>query len=162
MRTAQESKDVALEFFNKNKASLDAMYQNDFDKWMDDIFTNGKKMNPAHFEAHHIIPCKILEQNDKLKQLLFDLKGKADFDFNGIDNGMMVQKKNIFVDGNGHGVHKQYSDAISEKITQVISEADGNKLLALKNVKQLIKDTKKVLKEEVLLGTKNVNDIVNF
>jgi hypothetical protein len=82
--------------------------------------------------------------------------------FNGIDNGMMVQKKNIFVDGNGHGVHKQYSDAISEKITQVITSAGSDKLLAFKNVKKLIKDTKKVLKEEVLLGTKNVNDIVNF
>ncbi|OAZ05262.1 hypothetical protein FLB_03530 [Flavobacterium succinicans] len=160
-----ESKDIAIAFFNNNKNSFEAIYKNDFDKWYDDVFLNGLKKNPAAFEAHHIIPVKVLEGNDKLKNLLFELSKdhpEVTFNFNEIDNGMMVQKKSIKLEVDGHGNHPEYDIAIDTKINLIIEKAGNEKIEAFNQIKKLIKDTKATLKNEVLLGTKNVNDIINF
>ncbi|MDO4880056.1 MAG: AHH domain-containing protein [Capnocytophaga sp.] len=80
-----------------------------------------------NFEAHHIIPIDVLKANPDLKQLLFDLK-KADpnfnFNFNGIENGMMLQKKSLRFDINGHASHKAYNFAIDKKITEICSSKE--------------------------------------
>ena len=64
--------------------------------------------------------------------------------------------------GDGHGNHPQYDFEIDKKITSIIRNAGSDKIKAFNQIKKLIKDTKAVLKDEVLLGTKNVNDITNF
>ena len=84
------------------------------------------------------------------------------FDFNGIDNGMMLQKKNLNLDINGHTSHKEYNYAISEKITEIIDKAKGDNEIAFARIKKLIKETKDKLEVEVLLGSKSVNDIRKF
>ena len=164
IKLLQESKDLASDFFKTNKDLIDDAYKGDFDKWYNDIYTNGLKKTVAPFEAHHVIPIDILKTNDKLNNLLFDLK-KADpnfnFDFNGIENGIMIQKKNINLDLNGHGKHNEYSLAISAKVTAII-DATADQQEAFVKIKSLISNTKETLKNEVLLGSKNVNDIRSF
>jgi len=118
-----------------------------------------------NFEAQHIFPIDVLKTNKELKDLLYwaEQNGKT-FDFNGIDNGMMLQKKSIGLEVTGHTNHPQYNDAISEKITLIISDTRfANKPdRAFDALKDFITSTKAKLKSEVLLGNKNVNEIINF
>ena len=111
-----------------------------------------------------MIPADVLKNNPDLKELLFELRKTDpdfDFDFNGIDNGMMIQKKSNSLQINGHTVHNDYNREISKKISELIQNAT-TKEKAFEKVKKLISDTKNKLKQDVLLGTKNVNEIVNF
>lgn len=84
------------------------------------------------------------------------------FDFNGIDNGMMLQKKNLNLDINGHTNHKKYNYAIDKKISEICNDINLNNLEKFEEIQELIKNTKIKLEREVLLGSKNVDDIVNF
>ena len=81
-----------------------------------------------------------------------------------IDNGIMLQKKSNALVVNGHTTHPKYNDAISDKITEIINSTKNvNKpQRALEEIEDLIKTTKETLKKDVLLGTKDVNDIVSF
>ena len=96
-----ETKDYAKKYFET------VVKEGDFDDWFKNNFSKYEK-GTLNFEAHHIIPIDVLKTNIDLQQLLFDLK-KADpnfsFDFNGIDNGMMLQKKSLKLDVNGHTIH---------------------------------------------------------
>ena len=159
-----ESKQLALEYFNKTKGLAKTIDDADFKDWLEKTFKyEGGTLN---FEAHHIIPVKVLEKNDKLKNLLFELskdpKFNFDFEFNKIDNGMMIQKKSVKLEVDGHGNHPEYDREINIKINSIIQKAGNDKLAAFNQIKKLIKDTKTTLKNEVLLGTKNVNNITNF
>ncbi|WP_309607562.1 AHH domain-containing protein [Flavobacterium sp.] len=114
-----------------------------------------------------MIPADVLKNNPDLKELLFELRKTDpdfDFDFNGIDNGMMIQKKSNSLQINGHTVHNDYNREISKKITDIITDSRNlNKpKRAFDEIEDLIKSTKQKLKNEVLLGNKNVNDIINF
>ncbi|ATA89594.1 hypothetical protein CGC58_07535 [Capnocytophaga stomatis] len=153
-----ESKAYAKKYFDK------FVKQGDFDDWFKNTFAKYEG-NTLNFEAHHIIPVDVLKTNPDLKQLLFDLK-KANpdftFDFNGIDNGMMIQKKSLKLDINGHASHNDYNREIGKKISEIINNVNGDNELAFKQIQRLIKNTKNKLEQEVLLGTKNVNDIINF
>ncbi|MFK8271316.1 AHH domain-containing protein [Capnocytophaga stomatis] len=153
-----ESKAYAQKYFDK------FVKQGDFDDWFKNTFAKYES-NTLNFEAHHIIPIDVLKTNSDLKQLLFDLK-KADpnfnFDFNGIENGMMIQKKSLKLDVNGHASHNDYNREIGKKISEIINNVNGDNELAFKQIQRLIKNTKNKLEQEVLLGTKNVNDIINF
>ena len=62
---------------------------------------------------------------------------------------------------NGHGSHKQYNEAIDKKISSIIT-SNSNTQDALDELKELIQNTKSILKNDVLLGNKNVNDIISF
>lgn len=155
-----ETKDYAKKYFET------VVKEGDFDDWFKNNFSKYEK-GTLNFEAHHIIPIDVLKTNIDLQQLLFDLK-KADpnfsFDFNGIDNGMMLQKKSLKLDVNGHTIHNDYSREINKKITEIItSKRNLNKpKKAFEEVQELIKKSKNRLEKEVLLGNKDVNDIVNF
>ena len=138
--------------------------EGDFDDWFKNNFSKYEK-GTLNFEAHHIIPIDVLKNNDKLQQLLFDLK-KADpnfsFDFNGIDNGMMLQKKSLKLDVNGHTSHKQYNFAIDKKVTEICSSKKLSDIEKFEKIEDLIKNAKNKLEKEVLLGNKDVNDIIDF
>ena len=153
-----ETKDYARKYFET------VVKEGDFDDWFKNNFSKYEK-GTLNFEAHHIIPIDVLKNNDKLQQLLFDLK-KADpnfsFDFNGIDNGMMLQKKSLKLDVNGHASHKKYSDAIDTKITEICSNKELSDIEKFDKIEYLIKNAKNKLEKEVLLGNKDVNDIVDF
>ena len=155
-----ETKDYARKYFDT------VVKEGDFDDWFKNNFSKYEK-GTLNFEAHHIIPIDVLKTNPDLQQLLFDLK-KADpnfsFDFNGIDNGMMLQKKSLKLDVNGHTIHNDYSREINKKITEIItSPRNLNKPeKAFEEIQELIKNTKNKLEKEVLLGNKDVNDIIDF
>ena len=153
-----ETKDYARKYFET------VVKEGDFDDWFKNNFSKYEK-GALNFEAHHIIPIDVLKTNPYLKKLLFDLK-KADpnfsFDFNGIDNGMMLQKKSLKLDVNGHTIHNDYSRKINKKITEIINDSNGNNMLAFDRIKKLIQKSKDKLEKEVLLGNKDVNDIIDF
>jgi hypothetical protein len=151
-----ESKELAR-LFAKKIGIKDA----DFEDWFKNSFKTTEK-GTINFQAHHVIPVEILEKNDKFNELLFRLQGKADFDFNGIDNGIMLQAKSINLDVAGHAKHKAYTDALDVKITEICSNAKIDDLDKLDRIKDLVSSAKEKLKKDVLLGNKDVNDIVNF
>lgn len=131
----------------------------DFESWFNG--TDGI----AKFEAHHVIPIDVLESNPYLKDFLYNLqKNNPDFkfDFNSIDNGIMVQKKSVVLDINGHAKHNEYSLAIDKKISEICGSTSIDDIGKFEEIQDLIQRTKEILKTEVLLGTKNVNEIVNF
>lgn len=86
---------------------------------------------------------------------------KFDFDFNGIENGIPLQKKNIKFDIDGHASHPRYDDSIANTIEKIAS-SDLDDLSKFEKVKVLIESAKSKLEVEVLLGSKNVNDIISF
>ncbi len=61
----------------------------------------------------------------------------------------------------GHGNHPAYNDSIALKIEGILLQFP-NQSEAFERVKSLIATSKQTLKNEVLLGTKNVNDITTF
>ncbi|QWX83309.1 AHH domain-containing protein [Cellulophaga sp. HaHaR_3_176] len=160
-----ETKDLAKDFFEHMKKTDISLKDMSFEDWFKDTFKKyDLKGELVNFEAHHVIPADVLKNNPDLKELLFELRKTDpdfDFDFNSIDNGIMIQKKSLKLENNGHTSHKQYNDAISDKITDIISNAN-NPQRALDEIKDLITSTKETLKKEVLLGNKDVNDIIDF
>ena len=151
-----ESKDLAR-LYAKKIGVNDA----DFDNWFKNSFKTTEK-GTINFQAHHVIPIEILEKNKDFNELLFRLQDKADFDFNGIDNGMMLQAKSVGQEVAGHAKHKAYTDALDVKVTEICTDAELDDLTKLKEMKKLVNKTKEKLKNEVLLGNKDVNDIVTF
>ena len=161
-----ESKQLALEYFNKINNSSKGLNDLEFKDWLEKTFKHEK--GTLNFEAHHVIPVDVLTTNPELKNLIFELQ-KSDlnfkFDYNGIENGMMLQKKSNALEINGHTSHKKYNEAISKKISEIINKYPKN-ISGFKNafdeIEDLIQTAKQKLKNDVLLGTKDVNDIINF
>lgn len=116
-----------------------------------------------NFEVHHVIPIKVLEKNEKLQEVfLWVQKNGKEFDFNSINNGIPLQKKKVAIDLNGHTNHPAYDREITKKIVTIT----GSKILdnegKFERIKSLIEKTKKTLENEVLLGNKDVNQILDF
>ncbi|NRT16448.1 hypothetical protein HNP99_002815 [Flavobacterium sp. 28A] len=159
-----ESRNLALEYFEHIKKTDLTLKNVKFDDWFENTFKKYEAGTP-NFEAHHVIPADLLKTNPDLKKLLFDLQ-KADpdfkFDFNGLDNGIMLQKKSLSLDISGHTSHKKYNNAIGKKITEICNDSNLDNFEKFEEVQDLIKNTKEKLKKEVLLGNKDVNDIINF
>jgi hypothetical protein len=162
-----ESRNLALEYFEHIKKTDLSLKNVKFDDWFENTFKKYEAGTP-NFEAHHVIPADLLKSNPDFKQLIFDLH-KADpdfkFDFNGLDNGIMLQKKSLKLDINtGHAKHDVYNREISKKISEIINNSRNvNKPeRAFEEIQDLIKSTKEKLKNEVLLGNKDVNDIISF
>ncbi len=134
-----------------------------FEDWYENIFKNGYNVKPiSEFQAHHVIPINILKNNKELQAILkwADDNGRlAEFDFNGIDNGIAVQRKKLDLDQNGHARHDAYSNSISDRISSIHGQARGNMEEAFNNLLRLINDTKVRIKEDVLLGVKNIDDL---
>ncbi|MFH6989227.1 AHH domain-containing protein [Flavobacterium collinsii] len=152
----EEARAYALKYFNKNVKGQT------FEEW----WANAKKYNVAddlNFEIHHIIPVKVLGKNPKLKELLFwaEKNGKK-FEFNGLDNSIPIQKKKAKIDLNGHTNHPAYDRAIEQKIDEICSDPNLDNVGKFEEIQDLINDTKIKLENEVLLGNKDVNQIINF
>ena len=135
----------------------------DFETWYNNVFKKYDLGEPLNFEVHHIIPISVLEKNKALQELLLwaEKNGKK-FDFNGLDNAIPLQKKRLKYEISGHANHPNYDINLDEKITIIINNANGNNMLAFDRIKKLIQKSKDKLEKEVLLGNKDVNDIVNF
>ena len=121
-----------------------------------------RQRGDLNFEVHHVIPIKVLEKNKNLQSLLFgaNQQGKR-FNFNGIDNGIPLQKKKAKIDLNGHTNHPKYDIAITDKINDILTNAK-NEQDAFNKIINLINDTKNKLERDVLLGDMDVNQITSF
>ncbi|GEM_PF-3983517 len=132
----------------------------------EDWWAYAKKYNVAddlNFEVHHVIPIKVLGKNPKLKELLFwaEKNGKK-FEFNGNDNAIPLQKKKAAIELNGHTNHPKYDEAMTVKLEEILSEEAYSEARKFSEIQKLIKNTKDKLENEVLLGTKDVNQIIDL
>ena len=144
------------------KKYFDKFEKGNFEKWYENTFKKYDLGEPLNFEVHHVIPVKVLEKNKELQELLlWAKKNGKDFDFNSIDNGIPLQKKSIKFEQSGHANHPKYDNAITEKINDILEKAPSEEK-AFERIQNLISDTKGKLEADVLLGTKDVNQIVNF
>ncbi|MFK8296566.1 AHH domain-containing protein [Capnocytophaga canimorsus] len=118
---------------------------------------------PLNFEVHHIIPINVLEKNKALQDLFLwaEQNGKK-FDFNGLDNGIPLQKKRLKYGVNGHAKHPNYDEAVIGKIEDVLKDKSLNNLNKYDEIQEIINNIKIKLEQDVLLGNKDVNDIINF
>ncbi|MFK8296568.1 AHH domain-containing protein [Capnocytophaga canimorsus] len=118
---------------------------------------------PLNFEVHHIIPINVLEKNKALQDLFLwaEQNGKK-FDFNGLDNGIPLQKKRLKYGVNGHAKHPDYDKVITEKVNTILKNESFSEVRKFKEIEMLIKKGKEKLETNVLLGTKDVNEIINF
>ena len=137
----------------------------DFETWYNNVFKKYDLGEPLNFEVHHIIPISVLKKNKALQELLLwaEKKGKK-FDFNGLDNAIPLQKKRLKYEISGHANHPNYDINLDEKITEIITSRRNinNPEKAFEEIQELIQKSKDILEKEVLLGTKDVNQITKF
>ena len=137
----------------------------DFETWYNNVFKKYDLGEPLNFEVHHIIPISVLKDNEALQELLLwaEKNGKK-FDFNGLDNAIPLQKKRLKYEISGHANHPDYDINLDEKITEIItSPRNLNKPeKAFEEIQELIQKSKDILEKDVLLGTKDVNQITKF
>lgn len=116
-----------------------------------------------NFEVHHVIPVNILKDNKELqKVLLWAEKNNKKFDFNSIDNGIPLQKKKAAIDLNGHTNHPKYDEVIANKIEDIVNNPFADEVEKFNEIQILIKKAKNKLESDVLLGNKDVNQILDF
>lgn len=155
--TSAESKEVAKLYFNSKVKNY-----TDFEKWYKEVFLVTEKNTP-NFEAHHVIPVDVLKGNKEFKELLlWAEKEGIPFDFNGAENGIMLQRRSVVLEEYGHARHDDYNRAVDKKITQIISKNSNRPQKAVEEITSFIKEMKQKLKDDVVLGNKNVNDITSF
>ncbi|MTH15801.1 AHH domain-containing protein [Flavobacterium sp. LC2016-01] len=136
--------------------------EGDFESWYKNTFKKYDLDEPLNFEVHHVIPVNILEANKELQELLLWANKKGlEFNFNSIDNGIPLQKKSLKFDMPGHASHPQYDEALAKKLNKILESAKDEED-AFKKVQNLIKNTKDKLEKEVLLGNKDVNQLIDF
>jgi hypothetical protein len=117
------------------------------------------KLGKLNFEVHHVIPVNVLENNKEPQRIL----EKFNFDFNGMDNAIPLQKKNVNIDvKTGHANHPQYDDAIKKQIEEIMQNPRIDDAGKFEKVKELINNAKSKLENDVLLGNKDVNSIITF
>jgi hypothetical protein len=132
--------------------------EGNFEEWYTNTFKKYDLDEPTNFEAHHVIPVNVLEGNKELQELL--LKYQDRFNFNSLDNGIPLQKKRIDI-VNGHATHPDYDKAMAKRVEDIMNSPinDTNKFEEIQN---LINNAKNKLETDVLLGNKDVNQILNF
>lgn len=150
-------KEYAKKYFDK------VVKDGDFEEWYTNVFKKYDLDEPLNFEVHHIIPINVLKENEKLQQLLlWAEKNGKNFDFNGLDNGIPLQKKRLKYEISGHAKHPKYDEFIIKKIEYVLNDKSLDNFNKYDEIQEIINNTKIKLEQEVLLGNKNVNDIINF
>lgn len=151
-----DGKAYALKYFNEKVGT------GNFEDWWKDAkkWEVGGDLN---FEVHHVIPIKVFEKNEKLQEVFLwaEQNGKK-FDFNSVDNGIPLQKKKAAIELNGHTNHPAYDREITKKIDNIVNDTDLDSAEKFEEIQNLIKNTKQKLENEVLLGDKDVNQIIDF
>ena len=152
-------KEISKKYFEK------MVKKGDFETWYNNVFKKYDLGEPLNFEVHHIIPISVLKEKEALQELLLwaEKNGKK-FDFNGLDNAIPLQKKRLKYEISGHANHPDYDKAIDKKITEIITSRRNlnNPEKAFEEIQELIQKSKDILEKEVLLGTKDVNQITKF
>ncbi len=69
-----------------------------------------------NYQAHHVIPVNLLQKSEGLQ---FYYKNGGKFDFNSIENGIMLKKVNV---GGVHAKHNLYNQEISKQIAKIYDD----------------------------------------
>jgi hemerythrin-like domain-containing protein len=106
-------------------------------------------------DAHHIIPTELLTKNKVVQDAV-----EAGFDFNGIANGIGVDK---LVKGVGeHANHPKYTDQIGEVLNKW--KTDMGKKYTPEKAREFLKGYANKLKQQIqkecIEGGKKVNDLI--
>jgi len=137
--------------------------EGDFEDWYKNTFKKYDLGEPVKFEVHHVIPIKVFEKNKELQDILFWAKKNGkEFDFNGIDNGIPLQKKIAAIELKGHANHPNYDDAMVVKLEKITESKAFDNEGKFDLIKDLIEETKNKLEKEVLLGSKDVNQLIDL
>ncbi len=113
-----------------------------------------------NYQAHHVIPVNLLHVSPELQ---FYYKNGGKFDFNSIENGIMVKKVNV---GGVHAKHNKYNDYIAyeiEKMYKGIKKDDLPVNIQIKvfekQLEQLIKETKINIVEKSINQNIKINNL---
>ncbi len=110
-----------------------------------------------NYQAHHVIPVNLLHVSPELQ---FYYKNGGKFDFNSIENGIMVKKVNL---GGVHAKHNKYNLQITRKIENIYEEI--YELPVPMNIKIKIFDdelNKLVSETKNLIVEKSINENVKI
>lgn len=161
---ATETKNISKLYWNKLYSRLDPKYQNPTDDigyklWHEEYFIKSEA-GVANFEAHHIIPNNVLKNDPILQDIILYANDNHGFNFNSIENGIMIQKKDAYV-GTIHTNHSRYDNIIKLKLENVKEAWKKNEELGYKKLKDLINETEDQLVTQVVNGQNTVN-LLNF
>ena len=141
---------------------FDKFETGNFEDWYQNTFKKYDTKEPLNFEVHHVIPINVLEENKEFQEvLLWAEKNGKRFDFNSIDNGIPLQKKRIKYEQSGHANHPKYDEVMTEKLLK-ITESPLSEEKKFDAIKDIIEKTKNKLEQDVLLGNKDVNQIISL
>jgi hypothetical protein len=160
IRALRESDNIADYYWDNVPASR----YNYTDKalWLNQAFRNGSGARSPLFQAHHVIPIDVLETNADLQKLFKWARdnGHSTFDYNNIDNGIMVITRKVKLDINGHGNHPNYSAKIQTKVSDIIGRK-GMSVDAINEIKDEINRIKNKINSDVIRGTFDIDNL-NF
>ncbi|MCJ1805951.1 hypothetical protein MRP92_03375, partial [Flavobacterium covae] len=66
------------------------------------------------------------------------------------------------IDLNGHTNHPKYDQAMTVKLNEILGNDSYSEIRKFNEIKKLINNTKMKLENDVLLGSKDVNEIINL
>lgn len=116
-------------------------------------------MSPA-FQAHHKIPYELLRDMPELREILdWAKKNGKEFNFNEIENGVMVQRKSLDLDVSGHANHPHYTDELRARILDLYKISKGDMAKAYKRLSNLLMEIDKKIMDDVIKGAKNIDDL---
>lgn len=102
-------------------------------------------------------------ENANLKKILdWARKNNKSWDFGGLDNGVMLQKRKKNISGEivgDHANHPNYNAIINDKITNEIfdaSDLEGS----FKELIEFTNDLKRKINKDVIEGNSIVNDLI--
>jgi hypothetical protein len=130
----------------------------DFELWKRKVFNEGN-----NFQGHHLIPKNVMRDNSKLRELLeWAEHNDPDWDFGGLDNGIMLQTRRNNGAGEivgDHANHKKYDRQIKPHLDEILINSDSRPAEAFNKFKDYVMCLKTLLKNEVADGDFIVNDI---
>jgi hypothetical protein len=155
---------VAQKYFNRISASPQdypveyTLHLDNFEFWYQNVFKS------SLFEAHHIIPKNVLRDNLNLQNILDWARNNGEnWDFGGIDNGIMLQKRkknNLGEVVGDHANHPNYDDQITQKIDDIFLQNNGDLSSSFDDFVEFVESLKIQLNSDVIEGEFIVNTII--
>jgi hypothetical protein len=79
-----------------------------------------------------------------------------------MDNAIPLQKRSLKYDVTGHSNHPRYDRFMEGEIGKILTDPRFDDLGKFEKIQELVNKTKTKLEVDVLLGNRNVNDIVSW
>jgi hypothetical protein len=109
-------------------------------------------------DAHHIIPVQLLKENEVVKKAV-----EAGFDFNGISNGLALEKFAKSTGRGRHGPHPNYTEQIRQALANFVKNNPGYTPNDAKQLMEVIingNSSYKGLKRAINESTIKINELI--